>query len=147
MALAEQLEAKLTGKKLSDQSVMNLLKDTPRILSREWRKLMYYLPKAIGLLILLFIPAVGQTVGPVLWFIFAAWMMAIQYCDYPFDKHKVSFHDMKQDLKSNQTKSYGFGVLVSIFTTIPILNLVVMPIAVCGATAMWVDEYRDKYAD
>lgn len=143
--LAEQLEAKLTGKKLSDQSVMNLLKDTPRILGREWRKLMYYLPKAIGLLILLFIPALGQTVGPILWFIFAAWMMAIQYCDYPFDNHKVSFHDMKQDLKSNQTKSYGFGMLVSIFTTIPILNLVVMPIAVCGATAMWVDEYREKH--
>lgn len=143
--LAEQLEAKLTGKKLSDQSILSLLKDTPRILAREWRKLMYYLPKALGLIILLFIPAVGQTVGPILWFIFSAWMMAIQYCDYPFDNHKVSFQDMKADLKGKQGKSYSFGMLVAIFTTIPFLNLFIMPIAVCGATAMWVEEYRGKY--
>lgn len=61
--LAEQLEAKLTGKKLSDQSILSLLKDVPRILGREWRKLMYYLPKALGLFILLLIPALGQTIG------------------------------------------------------------------------------------
>ncbi|USD64590.1 sulfate transporter CysZ [Vibrio sp. SCSIO 43136] len=143
--LAEQVEAKLTGKKLSDQSAISLVKDTPRILAREWRKLMYYLPKALGLFILLLIPALGQTLGPVLWFAFTAWMMAIQYCDYPFDNHKVSFQDMKTDLKSQQSKSYGFGILVAVFTTIPFLNLVVMPIAVCGATAMWVEEYRNKH--
>ncbi|BCL68858.1 sulfate transporter CysZ [Vibrio nigripulchritudo] len=143
--LAEQLEAKLTGKTLSDQSVMSLLKDVPRILGREWRKLMYYLPKALGLFILLLIPALGQTVGPILWFLFSAWMLAIQYCDYPFDNHKVTFQDMRNDLKQNQSTSYGFGFMVSLFTMIPILNLFVMPVAVCGATAMWVDKYRLQY--
>ncbi|EOT4395614.1 hypothetical protein ACNDZN_003296, partial [Escherichia coli] len=29
---------------------------------------------------------------------------------------------------------------------IPLLNLFIMPVAVCGATAMWVDCYRDKHA-
>ncbi|MDP2571072.1 sulfate transporter CysZ [Vibrio penaeicida] len=143
--LAEQLEAKLTGKKLSDQSVLSLLKDVPRILGREWRKLMYYLPKALGLFILLLIPALGQTIGPILWFLFSAWMMAIQYCDYPFDNHKVSFQDMRNDLKQNQSASYGFGFMVTLFTMVPILNLFVMPVAVCGATAMWVDKYRLQY--
>ncbi len=143
--LAEQLEAKLTGKKLSEQSLVSLFKDVPRILGREWRKLMYYLPKALGLFILLLIPALGQTIGPLLWLIFSAWMMAIQYCDYPFDNHKVSFQDMKNDLKKNQSTSYGFGFFVTLFTMIPILNLFVMPVAVCGATAMWVDKYRDQH--
>ncbi|MGK4315418.1 hypothetical protein ABU557_17095, partial [Escherichia coli] len=36
--------------------------------------------------------------------------------------------------------------LTSLFTMIPLLNLFIMPVAVCGATAMWVDCYRDKHA-
>nr|WP_164684134.1 sulfate transporter CysZ [Vibrio maerlii] len=142
--LAEKVEAHITGQKLDDSGLMGALKDTPRILAREWRKLIYTLPKAIGLFLLLLIPALGQTVAPFLWFIFTAWMLAIQYCDYPFDNHKVSFDDMRLQLKAKQGKAYSFGSLVALFTTIPILNLIVMPVAVCGATAMWVGEFKNR---
>ncbi|NVD07250.1 sulfate transporter CysZ [Vibrio sp. JPW-9-11-11] len=140
--LAEKVEAHLTGQKVNDDGPLAILKDTPRILAREWRKLIYVLPKTIGLFLLLLIPAVGQTVGPFLWFIFTAWILAIQYCDYPFDNHKVSFNDMRNNLKQKQSKAYSFGALVSIFTTIPIVNLIVMPVAVCGAASMWVSEFK-----
>ena len=87
--LAEQLEARLTGATPPDVGVFGIMKDIPRIMKREWQKLARYLPRAIVLLLLYFIPGVGQTVAPVLWFLFSAWMLAIQYCDYPFDNHKV----------------------------------------------------------
>lgn len=106
-------------------------------MAREWRKLMYYLPRALLLLALYFVPGIGQTVAPVLWFLFSAWMLAIQYCDYPFDNHKVSFADMRRALRQHKTDNLQFGALVSLFTMIPILNLVILPVAVCGATAMW----------
>lgn len=83
--LAEQLEGSLTGKPLPDTGLLGIAKDLPRIMAREWRKLMYYLPRALLLLALYFVPGIGQTVAPVLWFLFSAWMLAIQYCDYPFD--------------------------------------------------------------
>ncbi|MGD8112469.1 sulfate transporter CysZ [Vibrio sp. TRT 21S02] len=140
--LAEKVEIKLTGRSINDDGLLDILKDTPRILGREWRKLVYVLPKAIGLFILLLIPALGQTLGPFLWFAFTAWILAIQYCDYPFDNHKIGFNEMRNNLKQKQGKAYSFGALVSIFTTIPILNLFVMPVAVCGATAMWVAEFK-----
>jgi len=140
--LAEKVEEYLTGQKINDDGIMSVVKDTPRVLAREWRKLLYVLPKAIGLFLLLLIPALGQTLGPILWFIFTAWILAIQYCDYPFDNHKISFNEMRYNLKQKQGKAYGFGVLVSLFTTIPILNLIVMPVAVCGATSMWVSEFK-----
>ncbi|MDV7103255.1 sulfate transporter CysZ [Vibrio sp. TH_r3] len=143
--LAEKVEEKLSGKLDSDQNLVSIIKDTPRIIARELQKIVYFAPKAIGLFILLLIPALGQTVAPILWFIFSAWIMAIQYCDYPFDNHKVPFHTMRQDLKQNQTKAYGFGFCVAFFTAIPILNLIVMPVAVCGATAMWVNEFKQKH--
>ncbi|EOC1765088.1 sulfate transporter CysZ [Vibrio fluvialis] len=145
--LAEKVEEKLTGKKVNDDGVLAVVRDVPRIMAREWRKLVYVLPKAIGLFILLLIPALGQTLGPILWFIFTAWMLAIQYCDYPFDNHKVAFNDMRNSLKQKQGKAYTFGMLVSVLTTIPVVNLLVMPIAVCGATAMWVNEFRGQYVN
>ncbi|ELG2042959.1 sulfate transporter CysZ [Vibrio fluvialis] len=145
--LAEKVEEKLTGKKVNDDGVLAVVKDVPRIMAREWRKLVYVLPKAIGLFILLLIPALGQTLGPILWFIFTAWMLAIQYCDYPFDNHKVTFNDMRHSLKQKQGKAYTFGMLVSVLTTIPVVNLFVMPVAVCGATAMWVNEFRGQYVN
>ncbi|KGY08943.1 sulfate transporter CysZ [Vibrio sinaloensis] len=140
--LAEKVEEHLTQQKVNEDGLLSTIKDTPRILAREWRKLVYVLPKAIGLFLLLLIPALGQTIGPFLWFAFTAWILAIQYCDYPFDNHKISFNDMRNNLKQKQGKAYSFGALVSIFTTIPILNLIVMPVAVCGATAMWVAEFK-----
>lgn len=143
--LAEKVEATLCGKIDNNQGMLSLVKDTPRLISREIQKIVYFFPKAIGLFILLFIPALGQTVGTVLWFVFSAWILAIQYCDYPFDNHKVPFHSMRQDLKGNQAKAYGFGFCVAFFTAIPIINLIVMPVAVCGATAMWVNEFKHKY--
>ncbi|RLM22635.1 sulfate transporter CysZ [Brenneria alni] len=140
--LAEQLEARLTGQPLPDSGIMGLVKDVPRIMKREMQKLAYYLPRAVFLLLLYFIPGIGQIVAPVLWFLFSAWMLAIQYCDYPFDNHKVSFPIMRQALRQHKTINMQFGGLISLFTLIPFLNLVIMPVAVCGATALWVERYR-----
>ncbi|OOE90946.1 sulfate transporter CysZ [Salinivibrio sharmensis] len=140
--LAEHVEAKLSGTRAPDDGLAGIVKDIPRVMKREWQKLAYYIPRALGFLLLLWIPAIGQTVGPVIWFLFSAWMMAIQYCDYPFDNHKVSFPAMRQTLNQQRGASLSFGAIVMLFTMTPLLNLLVMPAAVCGATAMWVDNHK-----
>lgn len=145
--LAEKVEQLLTGKPLNTGGGIDLIKDLPRILGREWIKLKYYLPRAIVFLLLFLLPFVGQTAAPILWFLFSAWMMAIQYCDYPFDNHKVPFADMKFALNQTRGSSFSFGAAVTLFSMIPILNFVVMPVAICGATSMWVDKYREAYKD
>ncbi|EOT8212541.1 sulfate transporter CysZ [Escherichia albertii] len=144
--LAEQLEARLTVATPPDTGIFGIMKDVPRIMKREWQKFAWYLPRAIILLLLYVIPGIGQTVAPVLWFLFSAWMLAIQYCDYPFDNHKVPFKEMRTALRTRKITNMQFGALTSLFTMIPVLNLFIMPVAVCGATAMWVDCYRAKHA-
>ncbi|MGJ8679082.1 sulfate transporter CysZ [Paraglaciecola sp.] len=139
--LSEKVEQHLTGQTLSDTGVMDIVKDIPRTLGREVAKLVYYLPRAFGFLVLFFIlPIIGQ----VLWFMFSAWMMAVQYCDYPFDNHKVPFKKMKFVLRDNKSQSFSFGITVSVCSLIPIVNFLVMPVAVCGATALWVDELKEQ---
>ena len=142
--LSEKVEALLTDKPLHDGSAFDVVKDIPRTLSREVSKLGYYLPRAAGFFLLYWIlPVVGQ----ILWFLFLAWMMAVQYKDYPFDNHKISFARMRQALKQRQGLSYSFGITTAVFSMIPLVNLVVMPVAICGATALWVDHYRDEFVD
>jgi CysZ protein len=94
--LSEKVELYLTGQNINDDSILDTLKDVPRMLGREWTKLCYYLPRAIGFFILLWIlPVIGQ----VLWVLFTCWMFNVQYNDYPFDNHKVHFQKMKMTLK------------------------------------------------
>ncbi|WP_116473851.1 sulfate transporter CysZ [Zobellella maritima] len=140
--LAERVEQKLTGERLHDSGWASLIKDTPRMLGREWRKLAYYLPRALGCLLLFLIPALGQTLAPVLWFLFTAWMMTIQYCDYPFDNHKIDFTRMRRALAEKRGLTWSFGAGVALCSALPLVNLLIMPVAICGATALWVDHYR-----
>lgn len=142
--LSEKIEALLTGHRPTDANVSDVISDIPRALAREWIKLRYYLPRAVGFFIILWLlPLMGQ----VIWFLFIAWMMAVQYKDYPFDNHKVPFHVMKSALKQNRGLSFSFGVTTALFSMIPLVNMIVMPVAICGATALWVDHYRHDYAD
>ncbi len=138
--LSEKMESILSGHQAPKGNMLDIVKDTPRTLNREWQKFSYYLPRAIIFFMILWIlPVIGQ----IIWFLFIAWMMAIQYIDYPFDNHKVPFNQMKSILKENKGLSYSFGITVAVFSMIPILNLVVMPVAICGATALWVDNYQE----
>jgi len=140
--LAEKTENLLTNSSINDDSFADLFKDLPRIFKRECQKWLYFIPRIIGCLLLFLIPVIGQTIAPIIWFIFAGWMMAIQYADYPFDNHKVSFAKMKQVLATKLGKNITFGMIVSFCTSIPVINFIIMPIAVCGATAAWVDIYK-----
>jgi CysZ protein len=140
--LAEKTENLLTNSSINDDSWQDLLKDLPRIFKRELQKWLYFLPRILLCMTLYFIPIIGQTIAPVIWFLFVGWMMAIQYADYPFDNHKVPFASMKKILAMKLSKNITFGMVISICTAIPIINFIIMPIAVCGATAAWVDIYK-----
>ncbi|NVK21711.1 MAG: sulfate transporter CysZ [Kangiellaceae bacterium] len=149
--LAEAVENKLHGanghqeKVLPDQSFAALVKDIPRLLGREWTKLKYYIPRAILCLLILFVPLLGAIVFPIIWFVFNAWMMSVQYVDYPMDNHKIPFNKMLATLQNSRSGTLGFGSMVMLMTMIPILNLFVMPAAVCGATKLWYENHRESH--
>jgi len=136
--LSEKVEKRLRGDVIQDEGWQAVLALVPRAIGRELAKLAYYLPRLLFLLVLSFIPVIN-IVAPLLWILFGAWMMAIQYCDYPMDNNKVSFKNMKNMLKADRLTSLGFGGLIQVGMMIPILNLILMPAAVVGATIYWVE--------
>ena len=138
--LAEKVENSLRGVRTADEGWRGVLALVPRTLAREFAKIVYYLPRVLLLLLLTFVPVIGL-ISPLLWFLFGAWMMSIQYCDYPMDNNKVSFSQMKLLLKERRLTSVGFGSLIQLGMMVPVLNLILMPAAVVGATLYWVEEH------
>jgi CysZ protein len=108
----------------------------------EGRKLVYYLVRATPLLILAWIPVVNLAV-PVLWLALNAWMLALEYADYPMGNHGVAFAEQRARLAKKPLVALGFGAAALALTLIPVLNFIAVPTAVAGATALWVGELRD----
>ena len=75
-----------------------------------------------------------------LWLLFGVWMMAIQYIDYPADNHKLGWTEMLAWLRETRWQSMSFGGSVYLVLLIPVVNILMMPAAVAGATLFWVRE-------
>ena len=138
--LAEKAEELITGQPVDAlEGIGAAIASFPRAIWREVVKLLYYLPLVLVVLVLSFIPPF-TAVAPFLWFLLGAWMMAVQYVDYPMDNHMLEFRDVKEVLRERRLSSLGFGGLVALVSGIPLINFFVVPAAVCGATKFWCEE-------
>ncbi len=143
--LAEKVEEIVTGREVQGpETIGQAFLLFPRAIAREIGKLAYYLPLLLVVLVVTWIPPFSL-VAPALWFIFGAWMMAVQYVDYPMDNHLTSFSDLKEVLRERRLSSLGFGGLVALVSGIPVLNFFVVPAAVCGATLYWCEELAETH--
>ena len=141
--LAEAVEKHLTGQPLDEVGGwQELLKDILPSLFSELRKLLYFLLRAIPLGILVLVPGINLA-APFLWGLFSAWMLAVEYIDYPMGNHQLHFAAQRQRLRRRRMLSLGFGGGSLLMTLIPVANFFAMPASVAGATAMWVREHRE----
>lgn len=141
--LAEKVETYLTGNITPQQNLFHILKDTPRVIARQFAILGYYIPRAIFILILFFIPIV-QLGAAVFWFLFNAWFLTLQYIDYPTDNHRIPLALVRNRLEAQRLLAYSFGSSVIILSLIPIVNFFVVPAAVAGATKLWLEVFENK---
>ena len=102
-------------------------------------KLLYFIGWALPLVPLSLIPAVNMAAPP-LWILFGAWMLALEYADYPLSNRGLSFRDQRRLLRRHWPLALGFGSVVLLLTLIPLVNFLAMPAAVIGATLMWTQE-------
>lgn len=135
--MAEKIEEKLTGQDInSGVSLVTIIKDS--ILS-QLGKLVYILLWSAALFLVSLIPLINF-ISPVLWVVFGSWLLTLEYMDYPMGNHDLNFRQQKQKIKTRRGLALGFGGGVMAMTSIPVINFIVMPVAVAGATAMWVEQ-------
>ncbi len=134
--LAAPFYGKLSAKTLamvSDQAFATAEQPLPKVLLAETKRIGYLAGRALPLLILSIIPGLN-VIAPFLWALFGAWGMALEYLAYPLENQGVLFSEQKALVKSVRLGALSFGGLAVLGLTVPVLNIIVAPAAVIGAT-------------
>jgi len=131
--LSASVEQKLTGSKPENMVNEPVWKTVVRTVRAELRKTVYFLLWLIPLALLTVIPVIN-VVAPFAWFLFAAWSFSIEYMDSPLGNRGMLFEEIREYNRKNRLRSLGLGTGVFVMTSIPFLNFLAMPVAVCAAT-------------
>jgi CysZ protein len=138
--LAQAVATHLRGKRPEQGTVLKTLPaELLSAFKSESVKLVYFIVRAIPLLLLFFIPFV-QAFAPIIWFLFGAWMLALEYMEYPMSNEGMLFPEVRSRLSETRALTFSFGSSVMLLTMIPVVNFVVMPAAVAAATKIWIDQ-------
>ena len=139
--LSERVELLLTNQPLPETPWKQFMKEFLPTILNEVRKLAFFARYAIPIgLLMLFPPTTA--IGTPLWLAFTSWMLALEYLDYPMINNKILFPEVRQKARQLPLTTFGFGLVVMIVSTVPLLNILVMPAAVAGSTAAWVEKYK-----
>jgi len=139
--LSEAVEVHLTGTLMpSEGGIKTLVMNIWPAFISEGKKIFYFLSRSLPLLLLFIIPGIN-VVAPLVWLVFSAWMLALEFADYPMGNHGLLFKEQRSKLQEKRWMVLGFGGATMILLMIPFINFIVMPTAVAGATVMWVEEF------
>jgi CysZ protein len=134
--IAAPFYAKLAAKTLVVIDAPSLSTFEPsaiQVWKAELNRLRYSLTRTLPLLILFLIPIVNL-IAPLLWLVFSAWGVALEYFAYPLENRGILFPQQKQQLKEMRFDAVIFGGLVIVGQSLPIVNIVIAPAAVIAAT-------------
>lgn len=133
------------GKKEENVLTKPLMQEIKESMGNELIKLKYSLflmmPLAFLSLISFAFPLIAPLVA-VLWMLYTIWVLTLEYADFPMANHDINFPDIRVKLASKRLLSLGFGTIVLVATMIPFINFLVMPVAVAGATKMYLKEFN-----
>ncbi|MCQ8116573.1 sulfate transporter CysZ [Methylomonas rosea] len=127
-----QLAAK-TLQLISGGSVVKADLPWDKVFFGELRRVGYLLLRVLPLLLLFLIPVVNL-IAPLLWAVFAAWGIAMEFLAYPLEERGMPFPEQKQFMKQTRWGVISLGGLTGLGLTLPIVNLLMGQAAVIGAT-------------
>ena len=142
--LASAVEFYLSGEKDLIENIP-LFREIKNSIMNEIMKLKYSLLLMLPLLILSLLSFILPLISPaiaVLWMIYSIWILTLEYADFPMANHAMNFPEIRNQLASKRFLSLGFGAMVMLATLIPFVNFLAMPIAVAGATKMYLNEFK-----
>ena len=103
-----------------------------KVLWAETKRSLYLLLRMAPLLVLFLIPVINLA-APILWTLFAAWGMAMEFMAYPLEEYGLLFDQQKQFMTQNRIQMLIFGAIIALAMTIPVINLLIGQTAIIAA--------------
>ncbi len=139
----ENKSTEITSELDSKINYLELLRGARIGISNEFRKLFYIVIRAIPLLFIWLIPGINLF-APFIWFLFGAWLLAIEYLDYPMGNRDFTFKQQLALINQNRFLCLGMGIGLMVMTIIPVLNFFAMPVGVAAATSLWTTHLKQQ---
>ncbi|MBZ0271340.1 EI24 domain-containing protein [bacterium] len=132
--LSEKIDAERLGTPAPDG--LSFLADIPRIVGTQIRFLLMFLFVQAVCIVIYFIPVLGQIVGAPLQLFVTAYFFAWEFWDIPLERRKLDFRAKRNFVSANLGAALAFGAVISLYMFVPLLNFIMMPASVAGATIL-----------
>jgi CysZ protein len=86
-----------------------------------------------------FLPVVGQSVVPVLLTLVTAWFIALEVVAVPFYRRGIDLRGRTAMLRPRRMLAIGLGLPAALLCAIPLMAIVVMPVAFAGGVLVALD--------
>jgi len=139
--LSEQIEVEQLGSAppAHPLSPLGIARDLWRALMFELKKLLLFLLLGGLLLLANFIPVAGQIIGLVGWVLLGTWIACLDFFDGPQERRGLSFRSKLANVRRALPGSLGFGLVAFGLVSIPLVNLISIPICVAAGTLFFCD--------
>ncbi|WP_424402900.1 EI24 domain-containing protein [Microcoleus sp.] len=147
--LSEQLELLRNGQ-LPAEAPMNaasVFRDIQRAIAFELRKLQILLSVGIPLILLNFIPGFGSILSTLGGVTLGATIVCLDFLDAPLERRRRPFQEKLEIIWTSLPASGSFGLVCLGLVSIPLLNLLAIPLCVTAGTLFFCDRiWPERFA-
>jgi CysZ protein len=140
--LSEQLEKIRTGKLQVVE--VGIFRDIGRAILFELKKLGMLICVGITLFLLNFVPGIGTAISTIGGVILTGTLVCLDFLDGPLERRRLRFREKLGIIVGCLPASAGFGLVCLALISIPLVNLVTIPICVASGTLFFCDRILPK---
>jgi CysZ protein len=142
--LAEQLERVRIQQQTVDDKThpLTIARDIWEALMFELKKLLLFAVCAVLLLLLNFLPIVGTLLSSVGWLSLGAVIVCLDFFDPSLSRRRLKFRTKMGLIRRSLPASASFGLVCLGLVSIPLLNLLAIPLCVAAGTLFFCDRLR-----
>lgn len=136
-----RLSEEIERSRLGSATVIDvgIVRDIGRALLFEVKKLALWGSCAIALLLLSWIPGLGGVVITVGWFSLTALITCLDFLDGPSERRRFRFRHKLRLVLRTFPASGSFSLLCCLLISVPLVNLLTIPLCVASGTLFWCD--------
>ncbi len=91
------------------------------------------------------IPVAGAIIQPVLSVLYASFVLSVDFSDFAFERHIPRFAGKLSFVWQRKALYLGFGLTAVAMAMVPIVNFLLLPVAVVGATILYAEESAPRH--
>jgi CysZ protein len=135
--LSEQLEELRTGQLHIVE--VGIVRDIGRAILFELKKLVLVVGVGIGLLLLNLVPGIGTLAATVGGFALATTIVCLDFMDAPLERRRLRFREKLRIVFRSLPASASFSWVCLVLVSVPLLNLLTIPLCVASGTLFFCD--------